>query len=90
MGAVTKKEYTKADWYMALGLLVVVALGYGAYKLFATPQPSHRELVEACHQRGIEYFKGSPSYPVMQSEPNKGRMTADVVWERCKRTTTAF
>lgn len=85
-----RKVYSAAEWYVALGILVVGALAFGGYKLFATPAPSHKELIEACHQRGIEYFKGTESYPFMQSEPNKGRRTADVVWERCKRTTNAF
>ncbi|WP_206764501.1 hypothetical protein, partial [Comamonas suwonensis] len=51
---------------------------------------NHKEELEACHKRGIAYFEGTPSYPYMQSEPNKGRRTADVVWERCNRATTAF
>jgi hypothetical protein len=48
------------------------------------------EEVNACVERGVEYFKEIGSYPTLSSAPNKGRNAEDVALERCNRTTTAF
>lgn len=48
------------------------------------------EEVNACVERGVEYFKEIGSYPTLSSDPNKGRKAEDVARERCDRTTTAF
>lgn len=62
----------------------------GAVVLTLTSCGDHKAQVEACHKRGIAYFQETGSFPHMQSEEYKGRRTADVVWERCNRSTTAF
>jgi hypothetical protein len=46
--------------------------------------------VEACVERGVQYFKDIGSYPTLSSPPNKGRSAEVVARERCNRTTTAF
>lgn len=48
------------------------------------------EEVNACVERGVEYFKEIGSYPTLSSAPNEGRNAEDVARERCNRTTTAF
>lgn len=48
------------------------------------------EEVNACVERGVEYFKDIGSYPTLSSAPNKGRDAEEVARERCNRTTTAF
>ncbi|MDF0750167.1 hypothetical protein NLU14_07970 [Marinobacter sp. 71-i] len=48
------------------------------------------EKVNACIERGVEYFKEIGSYPTLSSAPNKGRNAEEVALERCNRTTTAF
>ena len=46
--------------------------------------------VDACIERGIQYFKDIGSYPTLSSPPNRGRSAEVVARERCNRTTTAF
>jgi len=46
--------------------------------------------VDACVERGVQYFKDIGSYPTLSSPPNKGRSAEEVARERCNRTTTAF
>lgn len=47
-------------------------------------------IVADCVNRGISYFKSIGSYPLLHTDPNKGRSAEEVVRERCNRTTTAF
>jgi hypothetical protein len=42
--------------------------------------------VEACVERGMEYFKEVEAYPTLSD----GRSASSVAAERCGRTTTAF
>lgn len=46
--------------------------------------------INACVARGISYYKEIGSYPLLQTDPNKGRKAEDVARERCQRTNTAF
>jgi hypothetical protein len=46
--------------------------------------------VDACVERGIQYFKDIGSYPTLSQPPNTGRSAEVVARERCNRTTTAF
>ena len=50
----------------------------------------HRNAVNNCVQRGVQYFKDIDSYPTLKTKPNVGRSAEDVAVERCNRTVTAF
>lgn len=74
-------------------ILILGAVGIWIYSMIpgsgssTSRQPT---AVDACVQRGVEYFKEVGSYPVLTADPNKGRKAEDVARERCQRTTTAF
>lgn len=49
-----------------------------------------KQEVDACVERGVDYFKEIGSYPTLTSKPNEGRKAEDVARERCERRTSAF
>lgn len=58
MTLAAKKEYTKADWYMALGIVVIALLAFGAFRLFSDGSKSESVTLGNMQYLAQGYVKG--------------------------------
>lgn len=64
-------------------LIAVFALLIIGVGLFMKYSIDRQAAIEACVERGVNYYKNTGSYPRFKAYPNAGRRTEDVVREKC-------
>lgn len=75
--AITIRSYAPV-----VSLVVLLLIGIGFFIKYSMDREA---AIEACVERGVNFYKGSDSYPRFTSYPNRGRPTEEVVREKCQR-----
>ena len=68
-------------WKFTL-VLFIVLLGWSIYD-------KNKDIPE-CVDRGVAYYTEVGSYPLLKTEPNRGRKAEEVAEEMCRRSSAAF
>ena len=75
-------------WLTVLSVLIVTV---GLLYYFDSSKQDRKEKINLCIETGVNFYKeNTNSYPTFLSYPDKGRLTYDVVKERCQKNPKQF